>query len=56
MEQQLYSEESSSSAERGDRPPKKPYSSPRLIIHGTVQEITKNLGGAGDDGPFGSQN
>lgn len=54
MKQQLHSEESSPSAERGDRPPKKLYSSPRLIVHGTVQDITKNLSAPGADSPTGS--
>jgi hypothetical protein len=33
---------------------KKPYVSPRLIVHGKIEEITKNGGGGGTDGVFGS--
>ncbi len=34
-------------------PLKKPYASPQLIVHGTVQEITKALAPAGNDGVTG---
>ena len=33
---------------------KKPYETPFLIVHGTVAEITQNVGGANSDGPAGS--
>jgi hypothetical protein len=34
--------------------PKKPYVSPRLIVHGTVAKITQALGNAGGDALNGS--
>jgi hypothetical protein len=36
-------------------PRKKPYASPRLTSHGDAREITRALGGTGDDGQTGSQ-
>jgi len=53
MEQQLCGEGVSSHEERAERPPKKPYAPPQLVVHGTIQDITKNLGGAGADGALG---
>jgi hypothetical protein len=35
--------------------PKEPYASPKLIVHGNVEEITKNIGDQGNDGQIGSQ-
>ncbi len=37
------------------RHPRKSYSTPVLIVHGTVEEITKNLGTKGSDGLLGSR-
>lgn len=34
---------------------KKPYMTPRLTVHGTVEKITGNLGTLGADGPIGSR-
>ena len=34
---------------------RKPYAAPEVREHGTVEEITGNLGTAGDDGIMGSQ-
>lgn len=36
-------------------PRKKLYAPPRLTNHGDAREITRNIGGAGDDGQSGSQ-
>lgn len=33
---------------------KKKYSTPKLIVHGTVQEITKTLDTGPSDGPTGT--
>jgi|HubBroStandDraft_4_1064222.scaffolds.fasta_scaffold332734_1 hypothetical protein len=37
-----------------ERGPKKPYTTPKLTVHGTVQEITKTQGLTGhrDNGSF----
>lgn len=35
--------------------PRKTYSPPVLIVHGTVEEITKGLGLKGSDGLLGSR-
>jgi hypothetical protein len=35
--------------------PRKPYSSPTLIAHGTLQEITGNVGNGFVDFPMGSR-
>ncbi|MBS1911964.1 MAG: lasso RiPP family leader peptide-containing protein [Bacteroidetes bacterium] len=40
-------------AELADRP-KKVYQTPRLIVHGTLQEITRNVGNGFVDFPNGS--
>jgi hypothetical protein len=29
------------------------WTTPRLIVHGSVEKITKQLGRGGGDGPFG---
>jgi hypothetical protein len=34
---------------------RKPYAAPEVREHGTVEEITGNLGTAGDDGIMGSE-
>ncbi len=44
---------SDDSAECADRP-KKVYQTPRLIVHGTLQEITRNVGNGFVDFPNGS--
>jgi hypothetical protein len=41
------------SAERNDGT-RKPYDNPRLIVHGTLQEITNNVGAGFLDFPQGS--
>lgn len=38
-----------------DAPVKKAYTMPRLIVHGTLQEITGNVGNGFVDFPEGSQ-
>lgn len=53
MEQQSPRDESSDSKESKEGPLKKPYSSPRLIVHGTVEDITKSLAGGPGDGVLG---
>jgi hypothetical protein len=35
-------------------PVKKPWAPPMLIVHGNVEEITKNVGPGGGDLPFGT--
>jgi len=40
--------------QRKDVTDKKPYATPELIVHGTVEEITQQLAGGGYDSPFGS--
>ena len=34
---------------------RKPYQSPKLIVHGGIEEITKGTGSKGPDIPRGSQ-
>jgi hypothetical protein len=34
--------------------PKRPYATPRLVVHGTVETITQSPGGAHTDGIEGS--
>ena len=36
------------------KPAKQPYEVPRLIVHGTIEQITGALGGSPTDGLFGS--
>ncbi len=36
------------------KPAKQPYEVPRLIVHGTIEQITGLLSGGGSDGVFGS--
>lgn len=31
--------------------PRKPYSSPKLTVHGTVQQLTKKVGTSGNNDP-----
>jgi hypothetical protein len=40
--------------EEGEKKRRKPYVTPEVREHGTVEEITGNLGTAGDDGTMGS--
>ncbi len=55
MEQSRHSEGASSTEKPAGRPSrKKAYTPPRLIVHGTVQDITKNSGGGGSDLVLGS--
>jgi hypothetical protein len=35
--------------------PKKPYCAPRLTVHGTVEQLTHNVGTGAYDFPDGSQ-
>jgi len=35
--------------------PKRPYTRPKLIVHGTVKQITKAVGTKGTDGLTGSR-
>jgi hypothetical protein len=53
MEYPLPGTKSVSSEEGEDRLPKKPYAAPQLTVHGTVQELTKALAPAGNDGVTG---
>ena len=50
-------EQVSRTASRQENPgqPKKAYSRPRLTVHGTLQEITGNVGNGFVDFPQGSQ-
>ncbi len=41
--------------QRASQHPRKPYSTPVLIVHGTVEDITKGLGTKGSDGFLGSR-
>lgn len=36
-------------------PLRKPYATPRLMVHGTVEEITRSVGTKGNDGVIGSR-
>jgi hypothetical protein len=36
-------------------PLRKPYATPRLMVHGTVEEITRSIGTKGTDGVIGSR-
>ena len=38
----------------GEAPVKKAYETPRLIVHGTIQDLTGNPGGVSADGFGGS--
>ncbi len=40
--------------EKQDKEPKKPYKAPQLIVHGTIQAITQNVGTKNADGITGS--
>lgn len=31
------------------------YTRPELTVYGSIEELTNDLGGAGDDAPLGSQ-
>jgi hypothetical protein len=35
-------------------PAKTPYTAPKLVIHGSVGQITQNISPGGDDGGIGS--
>lgn len=47
--------EDKTSGQKSKDSQKKPYTPPLLRVHGDADEITKSLGGAGDDGQTGSQ-
>jgi hypothetical protein len=34
---------------------KSDYTRPELTVYGSIEELTNDLGGAGSDGPLGSQ-
>lgn len=35
--------------------PKRPYATPRLCVHGDLEELTRKIAGSGDDGLLGSR-
>ena len=35
---------------RKDRPTKRPYQEPKLVVHGDIRKITQGKGGAANDG------
>lgn len=51
--------EEKSTADRGQEAaqgtPRKPYTTPHLVVHGTVEEITRSIGTKGTDGVIGSR-
>ena len=40
--------------DHGGRPPRKPYSPPKLVVHGRIEEITAAGGLTNSDGVLGS--
>lgn len=53
MEHRSHPEPTKNRDQIAERPLKKPYVTPQLVVHGTVQDITRTTGPNPGDDPFG---